>query len=552
MLKVERVFGFLLALGLPSSIYDQQILMYSVMLVVLSLFVAKKSTWAVPNSRTTLTLAAWLGALILAGFWTGANFTENRWLLRGEFFLLAALVFQLRQFQASQPTSFSRKIAWTLLAMGWFAILACVTTLFGASHWFDAKDPSYFARVFGNANFEAQFHLLLLALAPVLLQPTRAYQKILLDAWTATTLSSVVFFSSRSAWMGLGIWVMIHFLFPQVWKRRELVCIIAASAVLSAIAFGGSYVFQETSVLKAKELTRYTTLFANKDGPPPNAPESASSRFLIYSAAVASIKDNPMGLGIGQFEFGSIPYLKQVGANISPTSILRSPHSEPLRLASEEGLLVAFVALALILAFGIGATKRIWNKKTLPTDVLFFVSIPEFLFQFPTELPSSMLIFAVAIGVSVSKEKSIEVSKLTRAFVIFIACLGFSIRWAATQTKPLPLGLSVEFCKVFPDQWRHCLAVANKERTHENTQAAHSIMNSVLKHQPFNYVALKEDGALAPTHLKEQLFCIRDQIFFEPAPNNEGNETRRCPTLTPKELRNQVEDYASQRRTFVP
>jgi len=57
------------------------------------------------------------------------------------------------------------------------------------------------------------------------------------------------------------------------------------------------------------------------------------------------IIENPLGVGVGQYEFASIPYMGELVPYFNEALIFLSPHDEVLHFLAEDGFILSFIFL---------------------------------------------------------------------------------------------------------------------------------------------------------------------------------------------------------------
>lgn len=184
--------------------------------------------------------------------------------------------------------------------------------------------------VFGNQDFFGGYAAITLALAsvPALSQGRNGW-------WWALAavilLSGVVISSSRSAWLAAGVGMLVALLLARkrlAWGR------LAVCALLAAVIAGGAMMrYPERTV------ERVAVTMTPVD-------EGGHLRLWFWSGAVLMLQEHPFfGVGLGNYAYWSPRYqgaaLDAPGGQLLMRNTLHTihPHSEPLEIATETGML---------------------------------------------------------------------------------------------------------------------------------------------------------------------------------------------------------------------
>lgn len=128
--------------------------------------------------------------------------------------------------------------------------------------------------------------------------------------------------------------------------------------------------------------------------------KSSSFRWLLYTNTLQMIYSNPLGVGIGQFEFGALPYLGSLFPSLNEGMLFSNPHDEFLSYLAEEGIIFCL----LLFSLGLSTCYFLWNdiKKVLlsrPDILYFFIMLfIQALFQFPLLEPLPYFMTALMTG----------------------------------------------------------------------------------------------------------------------------------------------------------
>ena len=186
------------------------------------------------------------------------------------------------------------------------------------------------------------------------------------------------------------------------------------------------------------------------------------------------IKDHPLGIGPGNFEFGYFPYRnsKAEDPEANASMIPKSPHNGILELASENGLftlacflwLVSGVAFLLLVKYWRVAQFRKGNLILLSLSVLSFLAF-DGSFNFPAETPFPFFAFVIFSGFALSQvstlpTRRVNAKKIAVAGYVVAALLSFYtavLAFAHWSEKQGSAELKLRACIILPDIWRNCL-----------------------------------------------------------------------------------------------
>ena len=134
-----------------------------------------------------------------------------------------------------------------------------------------------------------------------------------------------------------------------------------------------------------------------------NKISDSNGRVDIWKNTLKLIIDHPFGVGPGGFEIKFADYnLTSAGQITKETVLFTTPHNEILRLIAENGVLLGFLIIMIIIKMFWDTWKRI---VTLDSSIkllflgLISVMVFEILFQFPLVLPIGKMFFGILLGV---------------------------------------------------------------------------------------------------------------------------------------------------------
>jgi O-antigen ligase len=247
---------------------------------------------------------------------------------------------------------------------------------------------------FGNVNMSAQFVGLALVVVLATSPPDRGpaatwTARIATEGVGAVALAYLWLTGARSVGVALAAGVVVLLLVRRLGVAR-LVRFGAAAAVL-ALVVPARLGPAESLVSSAPESKRL----------------SASWRLAVWADTLELIRDNPEGVGAGNFEHAFIPYALAGRSKPGELVFFRSPHDDYLRLVAEEGLAAALLLLALLAALAreVNRGAAVAGWRSVPGALLASCGgflLVEAAFQFPFELAFPSLLAAVLLGLALA------------------------------------------------------------------------------------------------------------------------------------------------------
>ncbi|MCL2024349.1 MAG: O-antigen ligase family protein [Coriobacteriia bacterium] len=184
--------------------------------------------------------------------------------------------------------------------------------------------------------------------------------------WVATLLNAAVMVTafSRSIWVGAVV-ALVLFIAIAIRQRIPLNKTDGAfvgATVLAAGAFVVRSLFSDSNVMNVG--TRIVSIFEFGEG-------SAQTRFQIWQAAIDATKERPL-LGWGPDTFRMVfrwfqPY--EYNRDAGYRSVADNAHNYPLHMAATVGVVGAVCFYILQLWVVVSATRYLWKRPTLDTDV---------------------------------------------------------------------------------------------------------------------------------------------------------------------------------------
>lgn len=391
--------------------------------------------------------------------------------------------------------------------------------------------PRFFAGTFGENNMCAQF--LVLALPFAVFCETPNYQKYW--RWISTVVSAYILMfiflhQSRSALIGAGL-VIVYF--AVTGTRREFVRIVAVSGAALLLS----------AVLGASQQTGFK--ISDKSS-------SNSDRMELYLETLAMIRSIPLGVGTGRYEFDSIPFLNGGQFSAGEGMIYKSPHSEPLRFLSEEGILWSVVSIfAMSFIFlrklvGIRMVSSMTSNRFKPGVGLALAFVPEILFQFPLQNAVPSLFFGILVSRLFDRSARKEESQFCGRSILFLVSIGIFYftaasayaNYKATNARG-PLDYT-ESCKLDDSNWYICTRAAQFLIESGDSAVAKTMMKEEIKKRPFNFVALRNLGMASWRDGDRVLACEffqREQALLRAGNSNRDFVSENCDSNMLHELK---------------
>lgn len=223
---------------------------------------------------------------------------------------------------------------------------------------------------FGNLNKSAEFVGFSLALQLGLYSQFEGKLKKFLLLLISISLAYLYFTKCRSASLGV-IFVLGYLLWTQNLSLRAFLHILLGA---SFFTFFFEFIFFE--------LGSFPTDMSLKWG-------STLERWQLLLNTLDLIRDAPLGIGLGRYEFAAAPYMKNLprGAFDENYSIF-SPYNEPLRFLAEEGVITCFAMFLFFASFIFPLQKLKKISLKCPEALAFFIFFGfQFLLQYPLGQP---------------------------------------------------------------------------------------------------------------------------------------------------------------------
>lgn len=382
-------------------------------------------------------------------------------------------------------------------------------------------EPSF---TFGNIAHSAEFIGFCLAfqLGALVRLWEQSRSSIFLELLSALSLAYIYFSQSRIAIIGSILILLSIILINKKYIKKVLkICFFSFFIIISIKFFIIPFLHPDLLYKNASD-------FFVKKG--------YSIRWLLYTNTLRMIFANPLGVGIGNYEFSSIPYLKSV-PEFDEFTIFNTPHSDFLHFLAEDGIILS----TLFFSLGMSLIYFLWNdiKKifiSYPTFIFFSLMLFVFsLLQFPLLNPIPSFMTALMIGCFFSlREGQSLIYKLnyrTRYFLIGTNIIALIVVIIHFQEKYITFNFSQNqelnklSCRIESRSWLSCLNAAAIHMDKGEYDKAEPYIAQVLNRHPSNYQALRMLGFSSLYQGNKRKAC---SLF------NEYNSFFREPTLLHK------------------
>ena len=347
-----------------------------------------------------------------------------------------------------------------------------------------------FPSTFGNINMTAQFlGFSLLFQLTGLSQLSSRVGKWWLTVVAVCTLTYIYFSLCRSVYLATVGALIIYLILGDFKKRKDALMIVSLASLL---------IF-------------FINIFSRQENPCPQMKGNSNSyRLETWGETLRMIRENPLGVGVGRFEFGFVPY--QMGGERWPLEGLvdRSPHNEYLRILAEDGVPffvagLAMVLLVLIIAFRLGLA--FWRSSSGIFIAIFFIFLAiEMMFQFPLENAMPFFLTALCLGLlldvlsahgsSKSWQKRVRVTASILVLIFASLCVAHAISKYLEAQYSGDSAKSLLACNLAPYNWRACLNQVRAVADSDPAQAF-TVLRAELGARPYNHAALGFWGVLA-------------------------------------------------------
>jgi O-antigen ligase len=352
-------------------------------------------------------------------------------------------------------------------------ILLIVGGLFGIYGIFQYNgiDFSFWARnigrqqvfgLFGNVNYFAEYLIVPLPIAVSLFFASRnKFKKILLLIAILAIGTSLIVTFTRGSYLSFGVsLIFMFFLFlisrgkNFIKNNKKIFIIILVVIIIITFLFVVPTTLNNSSTVISKIKSRISVTQLTQDS-------SYNRRIAIWKFTGMMIKDHPLlGSGIGTYKYNTLRYQAEFftqGENRSlyPHGFADKAHNEYLQLWAELGIIGLGIFIWLIISyfkFGLEILRKIKDEYRQGIIIGLMGAVVAVLvdgiFGFPLHLPATIVLFWLALGLTVAvglkdevNDQEIKMIRKNSNISRFkpLLCIGiilFTIFLCVTVTRP--------------------------------------------------------------------------------------------------------------------
>lgn len=488
-----------------------------------SVLLANRPTVVLPQKCVLLFGGAVIVLLFLTSAVNSATFLEERWTQRYLGVLLLFVTLQI--FREENDVSKLLKLPISTLIL-----FVCAEAIYQYLFLCEPNDPlgpSCYASRFWNINMLSQ--ALALSIPFLLIFRKSSSHKIAWGFDLLISLSIITIFLTgcRSSLLALVAFFALQTIMPFVISRKRTLLIL----ILAVIGFSPLYIHKRNTLAPFGE---------GKQG-------SAQYRLEVWKKTIEMSFDFPSGIGVNNFEFGFLPYKRESKIQNITWEVDKSPHNEFVRFLAEEGW-IAFVFLLAGSVFLIVAISRSIFAGTMSFQQRFIViALPEFIFQFPTEMFFPVFLFCIVLALEFApRSQSVLFKPFFKTSLVAVSALVLSL-FVVRNIQIVPPKYSVQFCSLFPDNWKMCGEYFKSHFDEGDLDGASATIQPVVRRQPFNFIALNFDYLLGD-HSRNQTITCNYYALFNGKASIEGSDTSSCDASVERSnLLDSFIKYAEQR-----
>jgi|GEM_PF-6621852 len=368
------------------------------------------------------------------------TFSFDNFLHFGKFLSFIALVFWLYSRGLALETIYE-KTTYVLLLTALF-ILGVSSYEFFQFRIINQSLDLGLVSTFGNINMTAEY---LVLTVPFLFYWTRFKDKT--PQWLKLAVFSfwlffILYCRSRSAWIGLALWLILQFRYKI--SKKEFMAITTSLLLY----FAAEYMPAKESRVGLDKLN------------------SGTQRLALYVTTFEMIKDYPWGIPAGSYLSEVEPYLMQSTLKPSEFNYYDQPHSEFLKWGVQFGWVFLAASMVFIFSILFYLAKWFWLKKNSYFVETFAVLLPQLLFQFPFENPASLLYLSLPLALFfkefyTTKIINIHFSYRPLMYILFLAGLYNSVGFVNSvyQESTIPRNEKIiAACDYYPINIKACHA----------------------------------------------------------------------------------------------
>lgn len=360
--------------------------------------------------------------------------------------------------------------------------------------------------LFGNVNYFAEYLIVPLPIAVSLFFVSRnKFKKILLLIGILAMSTSLIVTFTRGSYLGFGaslIFMSFLFLISRgknfIKNNKKIFIIILAVVIIITFLFAIPTPLNKSGTVISKIKSRISITQLTQSS-------SIKRRIATWKFTALMIKDHPLlGLGIGTYKYNTLRYQAKFfeqGENRSlyPHGFADKAHNEYLQLWAEMGIIGLGIFIWLIISYfscGLKILKKIKDEYKQGIIIGLMGSVVAVLvdaiFGFPLHLPATIVLFWLALGLTVvvglkdevsaqeinmirensNKREKKEKSNISRFKpLLYITIILLTIFLCVTIARPF-------IARVY---WYY----ANREIKNENWNEAIKINEEALKWDPY-------------------------------------------------------------------
>ncbi len=361
-------------------------------------------------------------------------------------------------------------------------------------NFYETQYTSHILKIFfGNRNLLSEFlgfAFLILTYAFLFLS-TNKYIKIAIAIVSSLILTIIAFSLSRSVLLSLFL-SLLAIAFFHFFKLNFIKKIYLCAQLLLIVALP-TIIFISQSPIKSSIPDSQ------------NKTASVNVRKARWFNSLCMLKENPLGVGNGQFEFNYTKYHHCVHPDSESLNenIIKSPHNGYLEIAIENGLLALLAICSLILyLMNLAFKKRFYNFGFI--YLIYFLT--DAFFAFPLETGGtfyvSMFGFALILKEIPVEKKFLStyatnIFRLTKnifGLLIIVGVVLSTLSHYLEFSKYHHLSKINFACQIYPSNWRACLRKAQLQIESGNFKDAIDSLEKYVKVQPYHFVYIDQLG----------------------------------------------------------
>jgi len=359
-------------------------------------------------------ILSFISICILSLIWSNSFFVSLKEL---PLFLAGPLLYFVISNNISDERQISRILNILLIIGGLFGIYGILQyNGIDFSFWLRNIGRQQVFGLFGNVNYFAEYLIVPLSIAVSLYFATQnKLKKILLLIGIIAMGASLTATFTRGSYLGFGVsLIFMSFLFlisrgkNFIKKNRKIFIIILTIVIIITFLFiiptplnkSGTAIEKIKSRISISQLTQSSSI---------------KRRIAIWKFSTLMIKDHPLlGSGIGTYKYNTLKYQAEFfkqGENRSlyPHGFAEKAHNEYLQLWAEMGIVGFGIFIWLIISYfgcGIKILRKIKDeyKQGIIIGLMGVVMavLVDGIFGFPLHLPATIILFWMALGLTVA------------------------------------------------------------------------------------------------------------------------------------------------------